>query len=253
VNKNIRAVLFGVIGILGAIATIYAMQASIERTILLVACLLFIFLVFLFWLVEQINLINGWSILRYCKMLGIHAFLGQIDPRITHKKMSKAKNIKLMAVSGIYIIRNCKEEIINALRDQKAVIRILLASPGSILVSEIEEMESPHRSGQISQEIINSKQLLTEFVEEAKIGRSIEEIGIILLGHYSTQIRANMLICDDSWGWVTIGFPPKRSAQAFSFELSKAENGLLSECIQHFDKCWAITENRHQVTRILPS
>ncbi|TON29399.1 hypothetical protein CGH59_23965, partial [Vibrio parahaemolyticus] len=58
------------------------------------------------------------------------------------KVLSSSKRVKFMAVSGEGFIKAYKEQIIKALVDNKAVIKVLLATPDSKFVNDVENVES---------------------------------------------------------------------------------------------------------------
>jgi len=72
------------------------------------------------------------------------------------------------------------------------------------------------------------------------------------IGYYTTQLRSSLILCDDDWGWLTLNLPPKRAVQSASLELSQANNGLLRDCIDHFERCWEIVEQCGQSFQVLP-
>ena len=70
----------------------------------------------------------------------------------------------------------------------------------------------------------------------------------IQVGHFTTQLRCTMVLCDDTWGWLTLTLPPMRSVEAASFEL--VPGSLLTACITHFSAIWDTVKERHRVRRV---
>ena len=249
--KRIVSAVTIAIGVLGTIATVYTMPDGFAHNAFVMA-LSMLALIGLFSLLSQeVDLLSAWSVLRQSKRLGIRRINDTGHGNSNCSQMANAKNIRIMAVSGNAVIKSRKSEIISALRNQKAFIRILLAQPNSQFVSDVESAESLHRMGQISPEISGVEKLLHEYVAEAASGKGAEEIGKVKIGHYSTQLRTSLILCDESWGWLTLNLAPKRAMQCVSLELSRVDNGLMVDCINHFDKCWEIVEQRNQAFQIL--
>jgi len=251
-RKDLIPVILAIIGILGTFTSIYVMPDTIERTFFLLIFWLLLCACLFGWLLQKIDIVNAWSNLRQCKQLGICRIYSTSQLESPCTQMAQAKNIRIMAVSANALIKQRKNEIISALREHRSFIRVLLAQPNSQFVLDVEESESVHRIGQISPEIDNVKKLLSEYVEEAATGKRIEEIGEIKIGYYSTSLRSSLILCDDSWGWVTLNLPPKRAVQSASLELFHVDGGLLNDCIKHFDRCWEIVEQRKNSFQILP-
>lgn len=250
-KNNIPAISLA-FGILATFATIFIMSAGVVRTACLIIFSLLTFGSFLGLLSQNVDWLSAWSNLSQLKCLGIRWVYSTGEGKSPATPMANAKNIRIMAVSANALIRLRKKDIINALREQRAFIRILLAQPNLQFVSDVEETESPHRLGKISDEIYGVEGLLSEYVEEAMSGRSTEEVGKVKIGYYTTHLRSSLILCDDSWGWLTLNLPPKRAVQSPSLELSHVDKGLLEDCIKHFDRCWKIVEERGQSLQVLP-
>ena len=155
------------------------------------------------------------------------------------ERIAAARNIRIMAVSAQTVIKGNRDAIVSALRDKAASIQVLLARPNSKFVKDVERVESPTRSGHISNEILQTKALLEEYLIKAKESAdSSVNIGTVEVRHYSSHLRASILVCDDQWCWYTPNLPPKRSIETFSLELAPAASGLINDCISHFDRVW---------------
>ena len=144
-----------------------------------------------------------------------------------------------------------KDEIIHALRENSAGIRVLLATANSDFVCDVEEQESTERIGHISPEIRKVESMLREYLTDAKSTATEHAvIGQVLLGHYRTHLRNSIVLCDNSWGWLTLNLPPKRAVQSPSFELGYAENSLFTTCSQHFERIWDLMNSKGNVKQI---
>lgn len=240
------------LGVLGTLVTIFEIPSGPLRISSLILFLLLTCGGLLSLLFQEVDLLSALLNLKQLKRLGIHRIYTPSGGNIGTQQMANARNVRIMAVSANALIKNRKSEIVNALRKQRALIRVLLAEPDSQFVSDVEETESPYRVGQISAEIRNVERLLSEYVEEAASGRRVEEIGKVEIGYYTTHLRSSLILCDESWGWLTLNLPPKRAVQSVSLELSQANRGLLKDCIRHFDRCWEIAEQHGRVLKIVP-
>lgn len=248
--KRIPSLSVAAIGILGTLVSIIALPEGTARR-----AVLFIFSILataglLAWLAQEIDLLSAWSILRQSKRLGIRRIHQTGLSDNFRARVAEARKIRIMAVSGSALVKAAKSEIAAALKDQRALIRVLVAEPNSQFVSDVESAESPHRAGQISREIETVKRLLYEFVAEASSGTTTGEIGRVEFGYFTTQLRSSLILCDDNWGWLTLNLPPKRAVQTVSFELYRVDNGLILDCIHHFDKSWELAEQRGECAEI---
>lgn len=263
---GILALLFSVIAVL---ATIYAIpdEHDTVRTVLLIVFSILVGASLLNLLRPIVNWSSAWSILRTCRRLGIRRIHIGLSTKDTVTQLADASKVRILCVSAAALISKRKNEIVNALRKQHAHIRILLAQPDSEFVRDIEESESEqHRSGDITREIGVVVDHLHRYVDDAISDRRIGEIGTVEIGFYSTHMRSDLILCDETWGWLTIILPPLR-AQDFpcvSLELvgvrddrshteTDALPGLLGQCIVHFDRCWEIVEQRGDVRQITPT
>lgn len=240
------------LGVLGTFASIWGIPPGPLRSASLILCVLLACGGLLCLLFQEVDLLSALSNLKQLKRLGIYKIHPTSRNEIAIHRMASARNIRIMAVSANTLIKNSRNEIINALREQRALIRVLLADPDSQFVSDVEETESPHRVGQIGPEIRNVERLLLEYLEEASSGRRVEEVGKIKIGYYTTHLRSSLILCDETWGWLTLNLPPKRAVQSVSLELSQVGNGLLEDCIKHFDRCWEIAEQHGRARQIAP-
>lgn len=163
--------------------------------------------------------------------------------------MAKARgSLRILVVSGRALIFGRKEAIVDALANG-ANLQILLATPHSQFVRDIESAESPQRQGEISREIASVEKLLTEYVGEAK-KKAVGAAGSVSVGYYSTELRCSLILCDTEWGWLTINLPPRRAVETCSFELRAVNEGLLAAANSHFDRVWQMTCQANRVRTI---
>ncbi|TXR54154.1 hypothetical protein [Reinekea thalattae] len=168
------------------------------------------------------------------------------------KVLSTSKRIRFMAVSGEGFIKAYREPIITALVDKKVIIKVLLATPASEFISDLENVESKVRAGHISPEIHKVSALLEEYLIEADKRKTQDDlIGKIYIAFFDTEFRNSALICDEKQGWLTINQPPKRAVESVSFQLVSGKNSLLNTTVNHFDTVWDICKSRNTVKQIL--
>jgi hypothetical protein len=97
---------------------------------------------------------------------------------------------------------------------------------------------------------------LLEALSEAAV--NIQRTGLTLgraeVGYFTTHLRSTMVLCDKSWGWLTITLPPFRATETVSMELGPTSGRpLLQTCVDHFDRIWEIVEERGEVEVLHPA
>jgi hypothetical protein len=164
-------------------------------------------------------------------------------------QLERADRIRIMSVNAQLFIRSNKQQFVRAIQ-RGAQIELLIATAGSEFVRDIEEVESLHRTGQISLEIKQIETLLREYVEDAVETMPKNITPKVFLGYFTTHLRSSITICDDTWAMLTLNLPPKRSVETTSFELENRKDGLLNDVIAHFNKAWSLSVKNNRVTRI---
>jgi hypothetical protein len=237
-------------GLVGAFASFLAAQGA-TRWWLIVTFASLTIVAWIFDLSKRFAFATALGNLATCRALGIVRIhrLGR-GAGTTPARLSQAAHIAIMAVSGQHFVKAHKEEIIEALVKQRATIRVLIGEPVSPFVRDVEVAESPSRIGQISSEIEQTERLLTEYLTDSSNRAGIRGVGQISLGYYSTHLRASMILCDKSWGWLTLNLPPKRALEMMSLELCPAESGLFEMASTHFDQTWKWAVANQRVKRI---
>jgi hypothetical protein len=203
-----------------------------------------------YWLSYTISLASAWSILCSCKSLGIQKIIEKgKSAQHPSEHIAKARTIKIIAVSAQTLIKQHKQEIVDALCSQNAEVSVLLAQPNSVFVRDVEESESDSRVGQISPEIEQTKNLLLEYLKDAA-SKAKKKTGMVQIGHYGTHLRCSLVLCDDKWGLLTLNLPPKRAVETVSFELTSTPEGLLIDCLNHFNRTWEWAKKMNQVQEL---
>jgi hypothetical protein len=164
------------------------------------------------------------------------------------EKVRTSRVIRIIATSAVRFIESNTSSLVEALANG-CDLRILLPEPEGIFVKEVElleglERERPTRiADEIRTVIVALSGALQEAAEFAGRERSVSPLGTVNVGYFSTQLRMTMILCDESWGWVTMTLPPSRSTDCPSLELSgKGTRPLLSLCQAHFDQMWELCD-----------
>lgn len=247
------AALVGFLGIVGTLVATYMIPNPYVRYPVFGVSLV-LALAAAFWLLASLlDIRYAVPNLIALKRLGVRRVYvdGSSGNDFVRQAVMGAKSVRLLVVSGDALIKILKNELVHALGEQSASVRVLLASSRTQFTGDIEEVEGETRKGHISDEIARVDALLREYHSEAKL-RSGQRavVGLVEVGHYSTHLRNSILLCGDTHGWLTLNLPPSRAVQSPSFELVNANEGLLTLCSKHFDRIWAIINSRGEVRQI---
>jgi hypothetical protein len=197
------------------------------------------------------------NVLDPCRSQGILKIVpdSKGDSRTMSHYLEMSKEIRIMVTSGTRFLDGYRRAISKAVANN-ARIRVLLPQPDSDFVKDVGESEREGEGGEIrrneiAQEIREADARFSEYMAEAKIIQPISAIGSISVGYYTTHLRSTMILCDNTWGWLTITLPPLRASETLSMELQQTEREcLLNDCIRHFDRTWDVVEMRKHVKRI---
>ncbi len=236
------------IGIVGAIASILSVPDPLIRYIL---CGFFVLLTLVgvySFADSKLNFKNAISVLQTSKKLGVANLHAKGN---SGSKMSailrEGRIIRIFAMTGIVFIRTFRDELIEALAKNNASILCMLSDSPSQYIHETEIIESDYRVGQIKDEMKQVVNLLKEYIEDAKKKSHGQTTCKVSIAYFNTQLRLPMILCDQSYGWVTLTLPPKRSSQSVSLELLPAKDGLLEDCLNHFNRIWNLLEKAGKV------
>ncbi|HUT10721.1 MAG TPA: hypothetical protein VMY42_09510 [Thermoguttaceae bacterium] len=241
-------VILGAIGIIGAFASMSAVTDPVWRVAAIVVSFSLLSLAVALRVGSCCNLGSAWRILTVCKRLGIRRIYGhgELTPKMSGR-IEDARQIRMMAITGFGWIHTNETHIRNALVHSAAKIRILIAEPESDFMKNQKSAESDTRLGHGPNETSAVLDLLREDVRAAQkeVGAN-QTIGTVSVAYYRTDLRSSIIICDDSWGWLTINLPPSRARHMPSLELVTASGGLLADCITHFERIWTLSANTIQ-------
>ncbi len=234
--------LIAVIGIIGTVVGAAQVHDRAVRTGLLVLCFMLIAAAICLLVMSYIGIWDSFHNLTVLRSLRVRRLFadGTTGSKYAKARIRSAKSIKIMAVSAHALIMNLKEDIIHSLAANSARVEVLLAAPDSEFVSDVEDTESSERAGHISAEIRAVESLLRECLKEARrIAEKEEaEVGRVWLGKYTTHLRSSLILCDESWGKLTLNLPPSRALQSPSLELVGGKGSLLERCLLHFRTVW---------------
>jgi hypothetical protein len=181
---------------------------------------------------------------------------GQAGPNLG-SSLESSRDIAILSTSAERLVTIQKPYIVRALA-RGGRFRLLVPEMDGRFLADVEEVESKHqRRESITEEIVRVKRRLGEAVNEAYDrvqlhGKSKDTlIGSVHVGHFSSHLRSTLILCDSSWGWLTITLPPARAPETPSLELMDAgENSLINACWRHFDRIWEVAESRGDVEEI---
>ena len=250
--KRLGSYILVVIGLIGAFASLVSLDLEPLRTFLIALFVFLLFIGVLWWINDRIALRNSILILAAAKQLGISKiYRPGVFPPDFESLMETSKSISIFAISSLNLISGHKSQLVAALANNQAWIRVLLATPGSEFVKDVEAIESVTRADQISRQIDEVDALLREYRAEAmQLTPPNQVIGKLELGYFQTHLRSSVILFDNSWGWLTLNLPPKRANDSVSLELIEVQNGLLSDVTSHFDAIWNHLKSKGLVTEL---
>jgi hypothetical protein len=121
--------------------------------------------------------------------------------------------------------------------EDKAVVKILLASAGSEFVRELEDIEG--EAGRISRGIEQTKASIARVQKEIKEAGEKCAVGSIDVCHYNTQIRSAITLVNDEAGFLTLSLAPFFGSNTASFEFrNTGGESLFNRCSGHFNALW---------------
>lgn len=155
-------------------------------------------------------------------------------------RLMSARKIRILAVNAEMLWRNMSETIKGALKNG-ATFELLMATQGSELVREMEEMEiadGRERDGDIDTAVGQSRSEFLALVRESRsevAPRDHRKLGEVWIGHFNTQYRETMIICDEDWVWWTPHLNPARGARRPTFVAHGERSRLVELCVRHFE------------------
>ena len=197
------------------------------------------------------------SVAEPCARLGITRVSEDgVSGEAMKRHLAAASSIKIYSTSAFRLIDTYRGALTEALA-HGCSIRVLLPKQGSQFISDAEELEAVHvaRGLPIETELGVVKTRLVEALSVAatRTGPG-STLGQVEIGYFTTHLRLTMILCDDSWGWLTVTLPPFRATETMSMELEQTDyRPLLQTAIAHFDRSWAIVSGRGDIESLEPT
>lgn len=170
-----------------------------------------------------------------CRKAGITK-IGHFTPsHRAYRKIVRAKEVKVMAVSAQMLLLHARDMFEEALRNN-VTFKFLLSSPESKIVENVELVEGSGRIGKVAREIESSISLINDY-------NNLHANGRICVQYIPDEMfRTVLIICDNKYGIATLNVPPRRSGEAYKIEMFNSEKGLLRDYIKYFDSCWELSK-----------
>ncbi|MDR2589602.1 MAG: hypothetical protein LBC71_01245 [Oscillospiraceae bacterium] len=145
-------------------------------------------------------------------------------------KIKNSHKIKILYTAGDIFFSLNMESFKKAL-DNGAEMKVILATKNSMYVKETMEMEKEkHSNNDINRNITKAVGELEHWIKECPKGK-------IIIKHFNTQFRANIMIIDDT-AYYTPLLPPRHSRHSLTFRLKKGR--VLKDCSDHFDRLFEL-------------
>ena len=155
-----------------------------------------------------------------------------------------AVETRLMFTSGAKFFKALQDSLREALSSGTRV-KILLATPDSDFVKEIEAMQKKPSEGQrnfnnISREIEEAEETLQSLCEDIPGAE-------LYLGHFNTQYRGNITIVDDRVAFYNPVLAPRPSSRLLTL---KVDGHLLADCSAHFDTLYKLLDETGAIQKL---
>lgn len=164
------------------------------------------------------------------------------------EQLSEIKELKILAVSGTNISKSLESDFVKLLTQNHAVIKILVGSPYSDFIKDVEACESYDldsksdtglRKDMISEEIEHVVKNITICIGKA-INKQKEEnksvMGHLIVKHFNTHMRSSIIIINNEWAWLTFNLPPAKALHSLSIEFyRKDKDSYINDIVNHFD------------------
>ena len=174
------------------------------------------------------------------------SYAGSTDTAPLKRLIASAKNVKVMFTSGVTFLGNHHDDLRTCVVNGGEVT-VLLASPNSPFVFDLEQLEGRDAISPISSEIKQSVARLKRIVREAtKLVLASTAVGSIKYGYYRTHLRLSLIIIDDRYCYAILCYSPKRTSEAlaFLFDVNEAtDHPVGRHIIEHFDAVHRLIES----------
>lgn len=212
---------------------------------------------------EQITEIPIYNNITKSKKYGIKGiyYNERASDRIK-EKLSKIEDLKIIAVSGTNMLKSLEADLVTLLTQNHAEIKILVGSPYSDFIREVEACESYDpilqsnsglRVDMISQEIEHVIKNINICIEKAiskqkKKNKSV--MGKLVLKHFNTQMRSSIIIINNEWAWLTLNLPPAKALNSLSIEFYRKDNdSYINDIVKHFNAMFQLSTDCKEVKK----
>lgn len=198
------------------------------------------------------------SVAEPCSRLGISRVSEDgVAGETMKQELAAARSIKIFSTSAFRLLDTYRGAITEAL-GHGCQIQVLVPKAGSQFLQDVEESEAVHVSRGLSLDVeidLVGTRLMEALSRAAQSSRrQSANLGTVEIGYFTTQLRSTVVLCGNSWGWLTVTLPPFRATETMSLELSpNLGRSLLQTCSAHFDRTWDIVKSRGDVTSLEPT
>ena len=155
---------------------------------------------------------------------------GISDTEKVKRNIESAKEIKIIATTGRTFIELYNLPLRKAM-ENGCQVNMLVATEQSEYVNDLHNLQRNNKYDVRGWHDLNEElAILSKFFRSNKPVKANKPV---ILGHFNTHFRANIVIIDEKIGFYTPTLPPKSSSHGISFELVTGE--ILSDCLCHFD------------------
>jgi hypothetical protein len=243
-GQQAKTIVLSGIGIASALASLipYVQTAPLIKTIVPMICGAAILAGFIF-LEDFVKSFKSLRLVKNAEYLGIRS-ISRSDT--AHELIingyieqhNPIKDLRIMAYSGAGLKPLLDNGYLRKIVvEDHARVKILLASPGSECVRELEDIEG--EAGRISRGIEQTMVAIARVQNEVKEAEKDHTVGSITVRRYNTQIRSAITLVNDEAGFLTLSLAPFFGSNTASFELcNTGGESLFNRCSGHFNAVW---------------
>lgn len=190
-------------------------------------------------------------LIRPSKVVGISRISPDgIAGEIMSESIAGGKDIAVISTSGARVFEIQKSYFIEAVA-AGARLRVLVPELSGPFIDDVDEAENRNAEiDSINREIEVVRSRVGDIADEARTRSQfpLDEQGRVSIGFFSTHLRSTIVLCDDTWGWLTITLPPAYAAETPSLELiDQGSRSLIHASRRHFERIWTLAEERGSV------
>lgn len=218
-------------------------QGRMERWIFVVACAAIVLMFFGALLVRLHShcrwIIRYLRVMRMVKNSGMIAITakGTVDLDSVRPLVRKAKCVKCMSVSGGAILRNLHSAIEHMI-ENGGEFHLVLASPQSDFVRNIEKIEQRLAEGEISAEINLAISHLRGIIDKARSTKGSTRIKECTYAYFTTHLRLSLVAIDDRYYYAVYNLPPHRTSETMGILYDRqcqSNVTVVNQLAEHFD------------------